>query len=74
MLWFFERGDERLQCEIRPSAETRGFELEWTTPQGQVHVERAVDPDELARRWSELQQQWRREGWAMRHEVRASRR
>ena len=62
MLWFFERRGERLKCEIRPSAQASGFELEWTQG-GQVHVERSENADELARRWVELEQQWKQEGW-----------
>ena len=68
MLWFFERGAERLQCEIRPSTQAAGFELEWAQ-EGDVHVERSANPVELARKWFELEQQWRRDGWKKRDDA-----
>jgi hypothetical protein len=62
MLWFFERGGQRLQCEIRPSTHAAGFELEWAQGE-EVHVECSENPDELAQKWFELEQQWKRDGW-----------
>ncbi len=62
MLWFFEREGQRIQCEIRPSVESAGYELEWTE-QGEVHLERSTDVSKLAERWLELEQRLKREGW-----------
>ncbi len=63
MLWFFERGDERLQCEIRPAAEGTGFELVWTSPDGQVHTEHGDDPAVLTERRRELEKKLELDGW-----------
>jgi len=73
VLWFFERAGERLQCEIRPSTHAAGFELEWTTQDGHVNVERSETPDQLAQRWFELEQGWKRDGWKKLDEVAHSR-
>jgi hypothetical protein len=63
MLWFFERGDERLQCEIRHAAEGTGFELAWTSPEGQIHIQHSEDLAALTERRRELQQRLELDGW-----------
>ena len=73
MLWFFERDGDRLQCEIRPSAHAAGFELEWKADDGPVHVESSPSPDDLAKRWIELELQWKREGWVKQDDMVPSR-
>ena len=62
MIWFFERGLERLQCEMRP-AEGGGFELVWETPDGETHVERSADADSLSARRRQLEANLKRDGW-----------
>ena len=57
-----QRGAERIQCEIRAADDGRGFELVWSED-GRQHVERSPNPDELATRWLELEQRWKRDGW-----------
>lgn len=63
MLWFFERAGVRLQCEIRPCGDVPGFELVWTAPDGQVHVERSEDPATLTQRRRELEDRLKLDGW-----------
>jgi hypothetical protein len=63
MIWFFEREGLRLQCEMRAAAEGSGFELTWTTPDGQVHIERSDDEEELTKRRRELEERLKRDGW-----------
>jgi hypothetical protein len=72
MLWFFEKDGDRLQCEIRPSTQDAGFELEWQA-KGQVHVEQSEKRDTLAQRWFELELQWKRDGWIKLDDVAPSR-
>jgi hypothetical protein len=62
MIWFFERGDQRLQCEIRPG-ESGGFELVWTTPDGQRHAEQSSDAAVLTERRKQLEESLKRDGW-----------
>ncbi|HUR00824.1 MAG TPA: hypothetical protein VM166_15340 [Gemmatimonadaceae bacterium] len=63
MFWFFERGGERLQCEIRPSVNAAGFELEITGPDGEKQLEYADDANALAIRWHELEVDLKVNGW-----------
>lgn len=63
MIWFFERAGMRLQCEIRAAADERGFELVWTTSDGQVHTERSGDPAGLTKRRRELEESLKLDGW-----------
>ena len=39
MIWFFQRGERRLVCEIRQARDGHGYELAWTTPDGQFCVQ-----------------------------------
>ena len=63
MIWFFERPGERLQCEIRPSALGRGYELVWSAGDGRTHVEHSGDPEELTERRRALENWLKRDGW-----------
>ncbi len=64
MIWFFERGDQRIQCEIRPSeSEAGGFELVWQSGDGQSHVERSSDWETLTNRRRQLEEQLKQDGW-----------
>jgi hypothetical protein len=63
MIWFFERPGERLQCEIRQSGESEGFELVWTTNDGRTLTERSLDPEELMSRRRFLEERLRLDGW-----------
>lgn len=63
MFWFFEKDGERLQCEIRPSSQAAGFDLELTTQGGEKQLDHADDANVLALRWLELEEKLKREGW-----------
>lgn len=63
MIWFFERHGVRLQCEIRRTSDGQAFELAWTTPKGEPHLERSSDPDILDARRRELQLKLEKDGW-----------
>lgn len=63
MIWFFERGRQRMLCEIRSAQEGRWFELHWQMPDGETHIERSEDPSVLDLRRKELEEQLERDGW-----------
>jgi hypothetical protein len=63
MIWFFERSGVQLQCEIRPASEHGGFELAWTSPDGQAHIERSDDVEALNTRRREVEEYLKRDGW-----------
>lgn len=57
MVWFFEKGEERLQYEIRRAFDTDDIEVVITRPGG-VEQHRVESPSELLRQseaeWAEL--------------------
>ena len=63
MIWFFERGQQRMLCEIRSAQEGGWFELHWQMPGGETHIERSEDPSVLDLRRKELEEQLERDGW-----------
>jgi hypothetical protein len=63
VLWFFQRGSGRLRCEIRRALGRSGFELVWTSTDGQVRVEYSDDPAALSTRREQLEKQLRQDGW-----------
>jgi hypothetical protein len=64
MMWFYERGPERLHCEMRTALDASGFELVITWPDGHIHTESYPDQARLLRRWCELDRAWQAQGWA----------
>lgn len=70
MVRLFERNGERLQCELRPSLNAAGFDMELVTADGQKQVEHATDENALALKWLELEDRLRREGWIVTDERR----
>jgi len=64
MIWFFHRGGERLQYEIREAETPNGYELVIRQPDGQERVERFPDAIRLLERSLELQRSLVSEGWA----------
>ena len=63
MLWIFERGRERLRCEIRRESGGSGYELIITNPVGSQRMERFDEPGELIRRSFDLQRELIEAGW-----------
>jgi hypothetical protein len=63
MIWFFERGGQRLQCEMRPAAEGGGFELAWQTPDGETHIEKSDDTESLTARRRQVEENLKADGW-----------
>jgi len=63
MLWFFERRNERVVCEIRPALDPGQFELIWTASDGGVHAEQSSNPAYLEQKLLELERRLGRDGW-----------
>jgi hypothetical protein len=63
MIWFFERGFERLHYEIRQESGGDRYELVITYPDGSRGLERFGDPASLMDRAVHLQHRLRAEGW-----------
>jgi hypothetical protein len=62
-LYFFQREDSHIRCEVRLDLNGVGYELVIDTPDA-VRVERFMETDDLNRRWSELEKRLVSEGWS----------
>ena len=63
MLYFFQRADSVIRCEIRLDWDGDGYELLIHT-RNAVRVERFQDTIALTRRWSQFEGQLIKEGWS----------
>jgi hypothetical protein len=63
VFYFFRRGDEMVQCEVRAAAEREGYEIVITEPGGVERVESYATSDEVHSRWLELHKRFEDEGW-----------
>ena len=63
MLYFFQRADSVIRCEIRLDWDGDGYELLIHT-RNALRVERFQDTTALTRRWSQLEGQLIKEGWS----------
>jgi hypothetical protein len=63
MIWFYERGDERLRCEIRLAIDREGYELVVVHPDGTERTEQFIDFVQVLRREHELDRAWKAQGW-----------
>ena len=64
MIWFFHRGADHLQYEIREGDGSSGYEIVVREPGGRVRMERFSDTIALLERSLELQRALVAEGWA----------
>jgi hypothetical protein len=67
MYYFFRRGAVSIRCEVRPDAVGDGYQLVIDRPDSTIRVEHYSGPQELNRRWADLQRTLVREGWGGPH-------
>jgi hypothetical protein len=63
MLYFFQRGNDVLRCEVRPAMEGDGYEIAIYERNGKQRIEQHATSDQVHRRWLELHKQFEAEGW-----------
>jgi hypothetical protein len=63
MLWFYERGNDKLRCEVRLAGEREGYELLIVRPDGTESIERFKDLPQVLHREHELHRAWGAQGW-----------
>ena len=63
MVWFFDRGGERLRYEILRDRSVGCYRVVITHPDGTESVEDVAEPTALIQRSAELMQSLRGEGW-----------
>jgi hypothetical protein len=63
MVWFLERGDSRLVCEIRCSDDNGAYEFELAKPGQLPETQRFESPSQLIDTYLQRQSTLRAEGW-----------
>lgn len=63
MFYFYKKGPETLQCEVRAAVDAPGFEIVITATDGQQRVERFTTSEQVHSRWLELHDRFENEGW-----------
>ena len=63
MLWFFQRKDEHMRCEIRREGVGAGFEMIVTSPDGSQRMERFQETNDLIKRTLDFQRELLERGW-----------
>jgi hypothetical protein len=63
VFYFFKKGSDTVQCEVRAAVEGSGYEILITEPDGIERVERFATSDQVHRRWLELHRRFEHDGW-----------
>ena len=63
VFYFFKRGSETVQCEVRSEPDGPGFEIVITEPNGVQRIERFATSELVHDRWVELHKRFEVEGW-----------
>ncbi len=63
MIWFFDRAGVRLRYEIKRKANSDGYELVLTHPDGRTEREVIANPSRLLDRCTEVGSSLKEEGW-----------
>lgn len=63
MFYFFKRERATVTCEMRPSATGAGFDIVIMQPGQPVVTEHFLSSVEVHKRWMELQERFKGEGW-----------
>lgn len=63
MFYFFQKGKETVQCEVRSADDGPGFEIVVTAPDGTRTLETYATSEQVHDRWLELHKRFADEGW-----------
>jgi hypothetical protein len=63
VFYFFRRESATVTCEMRPSPTGSGFDIVIVEPGKAVATERFTTAEDVHRRWQELQERFKGEGW-----------
>ena len=63
MFYFYRRGPESVQCEVRAAADGPGYEIVITGHDGSERCERFVTSEQVHARWLEIHQTFEHDGW-----------
>jgi hypothetical protein len=63
VFYFFQRGGETVQCEVRAAVDGPGYEILITEPSGAERLETFDTSEQVHNRWVELHKHFADEGW-----------
>ena len=63
MFYFFRREADTVTCELRPGASGSGYDIVIMEPGKAVVTEHYDSSSEVHRRWQQLQEHFKGEGW-----------
>ena len=63
MFYFFKRGNETVQCEVRAEPDGPGYEIVITESNGSERTERFATSEQVHDHWVELHKWFEHEGW-----------
>lgn len=63
VFYFFKREGATVTCEMRPSARGTGFDIILMQPGQPVVIEHFTTSDAVHKRWQQLQERFKGEGW-----------
>jgi hypothetical protein len=63
VFYFFQRGPDTVQCEVRAATNGPGYEIVITEPTGVERVEHYSTSEQVHKRWIELHKRFEHEGW-----------
>jgi len=63
VFYFFKRGTDTVQCEVRPAANGPGYEILVTETDGSERLETFDTSEQVHSRWVELHKRFSDEGW-----------
>jgi hypothetical protein len=63
VFYFFQRGTETVQCEVRSAADGPGYEILITEPNGTERLEVFATSEEVHNRWVALHKRFADDGW-----------
>jgi hypothetical protein len=63
VFYFFKRGNETVQCEVRSALDGPGFEIVIIERDGTKRLEKFATSEQVHSRWLELHKNFEHEGW-----------
>ena len=63
MFYFYKRGLDTVQCEVRASPDGPGYEIAVVESNGVERLERFATSEQVHARWLEIHNRFEREGW-----------
>jgi hypothetical protein len=63
VFYFYKRGPETVQCEVRSAVDGPGYEIVIRETDGTERLERFATSEQVHSRWLEINNRFEREGW-----------